>query len=272
MTLEEEISKEKPLILGRQKFYSRIILGSGKYRSLEEMQECHKVSGTQMVTVALRRVTLSPKGFLTPTKNIIDYIDPKKITLLPNTAGAQSGKEALRLAEIAHSMGMKFLKIEVIKEIRTLLPEPVETLSAVELIRKEFSKEDLFLMVYTNDDPILAIKLYEAGADCIMPGGSPIGSGRGIQNPSNIQLILEMLGRKLPVILDAGIGSARDVTLAMELGVDAILLNSAIALAKNPIEMAKAMRHAWIAGFLSREGGRIEKKLYATASSPELDF
>lgn len=269
MEIDEKILfNDDPLILGSIRLYSRMIVGTGKYESFEIMQKCHHISGTEMVTIALRRLPLG-KG---NRKGIIDFIDREKIHILPNTSGSHKGEEALRLARIAHSMGIHHLKIEVMGDSKTLLPDPLETIRAVELIKKEFSSNELFLMVYTNDDPVTALRLHEAGADAIMPAGSPIGSGRGIQNPHNIKMILDLIKGKVPVILDAGIGTSSDAVFAMEIGVDAILLNTAIAQAQNPVEMAKAMRLAWISGRYSHIGGRIPKKLYATASSPGLDF
>jgi thiazole synthase len=262
--------KNDPLVLGSLKLFSRILVGTGKYASLEQMRECHNESGAQMATLALRRVPLHLTA--KQTGNITDYIDTTKITILPNTAGAHSAPETLRMAAMAVELGMKFLKVEVMGDVTTLLPDPIETLKSVEELRKKYSRDELFLMVYTNDDPVLAGKLLKAGADAIMPAGSPIGSGRGIQNKGNIKMILEIVNGKVPVILDAGVGCAGDVTLAMELGLDAVLLNTAIAQAGDPVKMAAAMKFAWMAGRLSYLAGRMPKKLYATSSSPELDF
>jgi len=258
-----------PFILGKQTFSSRLIIGTGKYQSLDLMKKCHSLTETQMVTVALRRINLS--SFHAKT-NILTYIDLDKITLIANTASAYSAKEALRLARMAKELDMKFLKIEVMGNTKNLLPDAIETLEAVKKIKSEFTSEDLFLMIYTNDDPILASKLVEAKADCIMPGGSPIGSGRGIQNKQNMNMILEHIQSEVPVILDAGVGSASDAAIAMEMGFDAVLLNSAIALAEDPEKMAEAMKQAVQAGRLSYLAGRIPKKLYGSASSPILDF
>jgi len=268
--MEKTIFKNDPLTLGNLKLYSRLLVGTGKYSSLDLMKQCHEASGTEMVTIALRRVPLHLKP--EEAGNILDFIDSSNVTLLPNTAGASTGKEALRMGIIAKEMGLTHLKIEVMGDITTLLPDPIETLKAVELLKEKFTSDELYLMVYTNDDPVLAGKLLAAGADAIMPAGSPIGSGRGIQNQPNMKMIMEVVNQKAPVILDAGVGCATDVTLAMELGFDAVLLNSAIAHAANPVQMAEALRHASIAGRLSYHSGRIPKKLYATASSPELDF
>jgi len=267
---ESKIFKNDPLVLGKKKFYSRLLVGTGKYESLELMKNCHEASGTQMVTIALRRVplNLSPED----TGDILDYIDSEKITLLPNTAGAHSAVEALRFAKIAKTMGLDYLKLEVMGDVTTLLPDPVETLKAVELIKAEYSSDELFLMVYTNDDPVLAGKLLKAGADAIMPAGSPIGSGRGIQNRANFRMIMEIINGEVPLVLDAGVGCAADVTIAMELGLDAVLLNTAIAQASDPLSMANSMRYASIAGRIAYKAGRIPRKLFATASSPDPDY
>ena len=261
--------KKDTLRLSSKEFHSRLIVGTGKYSSLKLMKKCHEVSGTEMVTIAIRRIPLKCES---KKKNILDYIDTKKITLLPNTSGISTAEEARRLAKIVVQLGLRFLKIEVINDVKSLLPEPIETFRAVELIRREFSSEELFLMVYTNDDPALAKKLVQAGADCIMPGGSPIGSGRGIENMRNMYMILDIFSGKIPIILDAGVGSPADVILAMEMGFDAVLLNSAISGAKIPLKMAEAMKYACLSGRYSYYGGRIPKKLYASASSPLMEY
>ena len=253
--------------LGTLKLGSRLLLGTGRYSSLEMMQKCHHVAKTEMVTVALRRMPLGPDKH-TVTNSILNFIDRKKIHLLPNTSGTHKAEEAMHLVDLVSSLGIRFVKLEIIFDNRTLLPDIYETLKALHLIRKKYNSEQMFVMVYTNDDPVAAMKLYDAGADSIMPGGSPIGSGRGIQNKGNIQIILEMLHGKVPLILDAGIGSPADVVLAMEMGFDAVLLNSSIAMARDPVSMGSAMYHAVVAGRLSYASGRISKKLYGTASSP----
>ncbi len=262
---EVPIKENEFLTLGDVQLGSRLIMGSGKFKTLELMQKCHEVCKTEMVTISLRRISLDPKQ---RRNNIINFINKKKTHILANTAGVGTGEEALRLAHIAIELGLKFLKIEVIGEIKSLLPDPLETLRAVKIIKEKHVSEKIFLMVYTNDDPILAHKLYQAGADCIMPGGSPIGSGRGIQNPYNMRMILDMLKGKLPLIIDAGIGSPADVVLAMEMGFDAVLLNSAVSRAQNPIKMSEAMYYASLAGRASFLSGRIPQKLYSSASSP----
>ncbi len=253
------------LVLGNIQFNSRLIIGSGTFKTLELMKECHEICKTEMVTVSLRRIHLNPQK---REKSIIQFINSEKIHILANTAGAGTGEEVLKLAYIALELGLKFLKIEVIGDIKSLLPEPIETLRALEMIKNKIPSDQLFLMVYTNDDPILANRLYQAGADCIMPGGSPIGSGRGIQNPHNMRMILDTLKNKIPLIVDAGIGSPTDVVFAMEMGFDAVLLNSSISRAENPIKMAEAMYHASISGRASFLAGRIPQKLYSSASSP----
>ncbi len=256
------------LKLGPIELSNRLILGTGKYRSFEEMQQAHRAAQTEMVTVALRRVPLGEKNF----KSIIDYIDRDRIHLLPNTAGAHSAEEALRLAQIAAAMSLTHLKLEVMGDAKTLLPDPVETLRGLQLIKEHQDTRDLFVMVYTSDDPVLALKLHRAGADCIMPAGSPIGSGRGIQNKANMQLLMSLLPGQVPLILDAGVGCASDVTQAFELGFDAVLLNSAVAGAEHSAKMAEAMYLAARAGRAGYLAGRIDKKLYAQASSPAADF
>lgn len=256
------------LVLGGKEFHSRLIVGTGKYETLELMRECHTASGTEMVTVALRKIPLNSSVKM---QSIVDYIDRSKITLLPNTAGAHSGEEALRIARLSASLGMKYLKIEVMGDVKTLFPDPIETLRAVELIRNQYSENELVLMVYTSDDPVLAHKLVQAGASAVMPAGSPIGSGRGIENPNNMRLLMELVDQRVPVILDAGVGVPSDAAQAMEMGFDAVLMNSAIAGAGNPVAMAVAMKKAVEAGRLSWLSGHIERKLYATASSPERD-
>ncbi|MCS6984251.1 MAG: thiazole synthase [Leptospiraceae bacterium] len=255
--------EDTPLKIGKYEFRSRLILGTGRYASLELMKKCHEAAGVEIVTVALRRVPLGQGG-----PSLLDYIDTNKIKIMPNTSGAYSAREALRLAELALALGMDFLKIEVLGDIHTLLPDPVETYEAVRLIRQKYDQSRLHLLVYTNDDPVLALKLRDAGADAIMPAGSPIGSGRGIANEANLIIMREQLGEAVPLIVDAGLGCASDASRAMELGADGVLLNSAVALAKDPMSMAIAMKHAVIAGRLSYLAGRIPKKLYGTASSP----
>lgn len=240
-------------------FSSRLILGTGKYADLETMRAAHEASGTEMVTVAVRRVDLS--GASGPT--VLDFIDREKIALLPNTAGCFNVDDALRTARLGREAGLSdWVKLEVLADETTLLPDPIATLDAA----KKLVAEDFKVLVYTSDDPILAQRLEDAGVAAVMPAGSPIGSGRGIANPGNIRMILDAL--KVPVVVDAGVGTASDVTLAMELGVDAILLNTAVAAAKDPVRMASAMRDATRAGRDAFLAGRMPKKLYGSASSP----
>ena len=265
------MSEIPPLKIGPYTLKSRLIVGTGKYASLELMQQCHEVSGADTVTVAVRRERIFDKS---SGRNILEYIDPRRYTLLPNTAGCFNAEDAVRVARLgrellAHSdyRGAEWVKLEVLGDTKTLLPEPVGTLEATRTLVKDGFK----VLVYTSDDVMLCQRLQEAGAAAIMPAGSPIGSGQGVLNPNNIRIILEQLKASdpaFPVIVDAGVGTASDVTIALELGVDALLLNTAIAGAKDPLAMAAAMQHATAAGFLAARAGRIPRKLYATASSP----
>jgi thiazole synthase len=262
-TTLEQIQAQDSYQINGKTFTSRLLVGTGKYATNELMGECLEASGTQIVTLALRRVNLNAKG----EKTLLDFIDPKKYTLLPNTAGCYSAEEAIRVAHLARATGLSdFVKLEVLYDEQTLLPDPIATLEAT----KELVKEGFTVMTYTSDDPVMAQKLEQAGAHAVMPAGSPIGSGQGVLNPNNIRIILEKL--KCPVLIDAGVGSASDVAVAMELGVVAVLLNTAIAHAKDPLKMAHAMRQATEAGRLSYLAGRIPKKLYAQASTPQKDF
>ena len=246
------------LVLGEHSFRSRLIVGTGKYRTNEEMQACHDASGADLVTVAVRRLDLSA-----PEKNLVNSIDRSRYRLLPNTAGCYSAEDAIRIARLARELlETDLIKLEVLGDERTLLPDPVGTLEAT----RTLVGEGFTVLVYTSDDPILARRLEEAGATSVMPAGSPIGSGQGVLNPFSIRIILEMLS--VPVIVDAGVGTASDVAVAMELGVDGVLLNSGIALAEQPVAMAHAMRLGVEAGRLAHQAGRIPRKLYANASSP----
>jgi thiazole synthase len=248
---------EDLLVIGKHELRSRLIVGTGKYRSNEEMQACHEASGASMVTVAVRR--LDPD----PAKNLVRFIDRKRFALLPNTAGCYNSADAIRFARLAREMlETDLVKLEVLGDERTLLPDPVETLRATEVL----VKEGFTVLAYTSDDPILARRIEQAGAASVMPAGSPIGSGQGVLNPFNIRIILETV--KAPVIVDAGVGTASDAAIAMELGADGILLNTGIALAQEPVRMARAMRLAVEAGRDAYLAGRIPKKLYASASSP----
>jgi len=261
-TLNQLMTQDSYQINGKN-FTSRLLVGTGKYATNELMGECLEASGTEIVTVALRRVNLDKKG----EKNLLDFIDLKKYTLLPNTAGCYSAEEAIRVAHLARATGISdFVKLEVLYDEKTLLPDPMGTLEATSVL----VKEGFTVMAYTSDDPVMAQKLEQAGAHAVMPAGSPIGSGQGVLNPNNIRIILEKL--KCPVLIDAGVGSASDVAFAMELGVVAVLLNTAIAHAKDPLKMAYAMKNGCEAGRLSYLAGRIPKKLYAQASTPLKDF
>ncbi len=241
-----------------KKFNSRLIVGTGKYKNFLECSKAVKASSAEIVTVAVRRVNISDKK----KPVLMDYIDPKKITYLPNTAGCFTSDEALRTLRLAREIGgWKLVKLEVLGDKKSLLPDMIETLKSTETL----SKEGFKVMVYCNDDPLMAKRLEDAGAVAIMPLAAPIGSGLGIQNYTNIRIIRNQT--KLPVIIDAGIGEASDATIAMELGCDGVLINTAIAQAKNPIEMAKAMKYAVIAGRKSYLSGRIKKILMGSAST-----
>ena len=246
------------LVLGGKDFTSRLIVGTGKYSSNEIMRQAHEESGAEIVTVAVRRVSLPGKG-----ESILDFIDTKRFTLLPNTAGCYTADEAVRTAYLAREAGLgEMVKLEVIGDARTLFPDVQGLLEAT----KTLAREGFVVMPYTNDDPIIAKRLEDAGAACVMPLGAPIGSGLGIRNPYNIKIILETVS--VPVIVDAGVGTASDAAIAMELGCDGVLMNTAIAGARDAVAMARAIRLAVEAGRLAYKAGRIGKKLYATASSP----
>jgi len=254
---------EDVLRVGPHTFRSRLFLGTGKYASPEIMQRALEASGAEVVTVAVRRMKLDDR----PDKTLLDYIDRERYTILPNTAGCYTAEEAVRTARLAREAGLSdMVKLEVLGDELTLLPDPVETLKATEAL----VKEGFTVLVYTSDDPIVAVRLQDAGAASVMPAGSPIGSGQGILNPNNIRIILERA--RVPIIVDAGVGTASDVTRAMELGVDGVLVNTGVAHAKDPVAMARAVRHACEAGRLAYLAGRIPKRLYAKASSPEKDF
>ncbi|WP_026575425.1 thiazole synthase [Bacillus sp. UNC438CL73TsuS30] len=248
------------LKIGPLSFQSRLLLGTGKYPSFEIQKEAVEVSEAEILTFAVRRMNIFEAG----QPNFLEQLDPSKYTLLPNTAGAKTAEEAVRIAKLAKASGLcDMIKVEVIGCDQTLLPDPVETLRATE----ELVKEGFIVLPYTSDDVVLARKLQELGCHAIMPGASPIGSGQGIINPVNLSFIIEQA--VVPVIVDAGIGSPADAALAMELGADGVLLNTAVSAAKDPVKMAKAMNLAIEAGRLGYEAGRIEKKRYATASSPK---
>ena len=246
-------------IIDKIKFKSRLIVGTGKYKSFQQTANAIKASGADMVTVAVRRVNITNKK--EPT--LMDYIDPKKITYLPNTAGCFNSRDALRTLRLAREMGgWKLVKLEVLGDKKTLYPNMIETIKSTEVLVKEGFK----VMVYCTDDLVMAKKLEDVGASSIMPLAAPIGSGLGIQNKINIKIIKEQ--SKVPVIVDAGVGEASDATIAMQLGCDGVLINTAIAEAKNPILMAEAMKFAVIAGRKSYLAGRMKKKEFGKASSP----
>tara|TARA_B100001248_G_C27321232_1_gene426858 strand:+ start:112 stop:885 length:774 start_codon:yes stop_codon:yes gene_type:complete len=252
--------KKDKFIISKKKFNSRLIVGTGKYKSMTECAKAIKISGADIVTVAVRRVNISDKK----KPLLMDYIDPKKITYLPNTAGCFNSDEALRTLRLAREIGgWKLVKLEVLGDKKNLFPEMIETLKSTEILTKEGFK----VMVYCNDDPLMAKRLENVGAAAIMPLAAPIGSGLGILNKINVQIIRNQT--KLPVIIDAGLGQASDATIAMELGCDGVLVNTAIAKAKKPFEMAKAFKNAVIAGRQSFLSGRIEKKVMGSASSPK---
>ncbi len=245
------------LVIGGKEFSSRLIVGTGKYASMDVMKQAHEASGAQIVTVALRRVSL-PSG-----ESILDHLDTTRYTLLPNTAGCYTADEAIRTCYLAREAGLgEMVKLEVIGDPRTLFPDVFGLLEAT----RTLAREGFTVMPYTNDDPVMAKKLEDAGAAVVMPLGAPIGSGLGIRNPYNIKIILESVS--VPVIVDAGVGTASDAAIAMELGCEGVLMNTAISGAQDPIGMARAMRLGVEAGRLAFRAGRIGKKLYATASSP----
>jgi len=247
------------LIIAEKKFKSRLIVGTGKYKNMQECAKSVKLSGAEIITVAVRRVNIIDKK----KPLLMDYIDPKKITYLPNTAGCFTSKEALRTLRLAREIGgWKLVKLEVLGDKKTLFPDMIETLKSTEVL----SKEGFEVMVYCTDDPLMAKRLENCGASAIMPLAAPIGSGLGIQNQTNIKIIRNQTN--LPLIIDAGLGQASDATIAMELGCDGVLVNTAIAKAKDPFKMAVAMKFAVLAGRQSYLSGRINKSIYGRASSP----
>lgn len=247
------------LKIGPNEFSSRLLLGTGKYPNFDVQKEAVEVSKAEILTFSVRRMNI----FEASQPNFLEKIDVEKYTLLPNTAGAKTAEEAVRTAKLAKASGLcDMIKVEVIGDQKTLLPDPVETLKAAE----ELLKEGFIVLPYTSDDVLLAKRLEELGCHAIMPGASPIGSGQGIINPLNLSFIIEQTN--VPVIVDAGIGTPSDASIAMEMGADGVLLNTAVSGAKNPVKMAEAMKMAIEAGRLGYEAGRIPKKRYATASSP----
>ena len=269
--MSTDVSSDTELVIGTHSLRSRLIVGTGKYASYPLMQESLLRSGTDCITVAVRRERLiDAQG-----NNLLDFIDTDRYTLLPNTAGCFNAADAVRVARLGREIllglenpGADWVKLEVLADTKTLLPDPVATIEATEML----VADGFQVLCYTTDDPVIARRLKEAGATSVMPAGSPIGSGQGVLNPNNIRICLEYLkdgNPDFPVIVDAGVGTASDVTVAMELGVDGVLLNTGIAHARDPLAMADAMRHAVEAGRLAYLAGRIPKRLYATASSPE---
>jgi thiazole synthase len=247
------------LTIAGRTFTSRLVVGTGKYPSHRVMQAAHETSGTEMVTVAVRRVDLAAKG----EAALLSWIDRTKIFLLPNTAGCYTADDAIRTAHLAQEAGLSnWIKLEVIGDEQTLFPDNEALLVAT----RQLVKDGFVVLPYTNDDPIACRKLQDAGAAAVMPLGAPIGSGLGIQNPNNLSIIREQA--RVPVIIDAGVGTASDAAIAMELGADAVLMNTAIAGAREPVQMADAMKHAVIAGRLAYLAGRIGRRRHAAASSP----
>jgi thiazole synthase len=247
------------LIIAGREFKSRLWVGTGKYKDFAETKKAIEVSGADVVTVAVRRVNITDRS----KENLLDYIDPKKYTILPNTAGCYTVEDAVRYSRLARAAGVSDLvKLEVLGDERTLFPDTAGLIEAAKIL----VKEGFIVLPYTNDDPIVAQKLVDVGCPAVMPLAAPIGSGLGIRNPYNLKIIMEMI--KVPIIVDAGVGTASDAAFAMELGADAVLMNTAIAGAQDPIAMAEAMNYAVQAGRLAYKAGRIPRKLYATASSP----
>jgi len=251
--------EDVPFKIANRTFKSRLIVGTGKYASHAIMKQCHEASGTELVTVAVRRLDLSAQG----EAALLNWIDRSKITLLPNTAGCYTAEEAIRTCHLAEELGLtKWVKLEVLGDPKTLFPDVEQTINAA----KTLVQQGFTVLPYTNDDPIAAKKLQDIGCAAVMPLAAPIGSGLGIRNPHNIRLILE--GATVPIIVDAGVGTASDASIAMELGCDGVLMNTAIAGAKEPVRMAAAMKKAVEAGREAFLAGRIPRKAYGSASSP----
>jgi thiazole synthase len=250
---------DTPFVIAGRTFTSRLIVGTGKYSSHAVMAQAHEASGADMVTVAVRRVNISDRS----KESLLDYIDTNRMFILPNTAGCYTADEAIRTARLGREAGLSnWVKLEVIGDERTLFPDNEALIEATKVL----VKDGFIVLPYTNDDPIACRKLEDAGAAAVMPLGAPIGSGLGIQNVNNIRIIREFA--RVPLIVDAGVGTASDAALAMELGADGVLMNTAIAGAEKPVAMAQAMKYAVIAGRLAYLAGRIPKKMYASASSP----
>jgi len=250
---------DSPFVIAGRTFASRLIIGTGKYSSHAVMARAHEASGADMVTVAVRRVNISDRS----RESLLDYIDTNRMFILPNTAGCYTADEAIRTARLGREAGLSnWVKLEVIGDEQTLFPDNEALIEATQVL----VREGFVVLPYTNDDPIACRKLQDAGAAAVMPLGAPIGSGLGIQNPNNMRIIREFA--RVPVIVDAGVGTASDAAIAMELGADGVLMNTAIAGAEDPVAMATAMKHAVLAGRLAHLAGRIPRKMYATASSP----
>src|SRR5690348_9113863 len=248
------------LVIAGRAFRSRLIVGTGKYRTFQEMQRCHEASGAEMVTVAVRRVNLTDRS----KESLLDYIDRDKLFILPNTAGCYTADDAIRTALLAREVGLSnWVKLEVIGDEKTLFPDNAGLLEATRVL----VKEGFVVLPYTNDDVVNARKLIDLGAAAVMPLAAPIGSGLGIQNATNLRIMREMI-TEVPLIVDAGVGTASDASIAMELGADGVLMNTAIAAAEDSVKMARAMKLAVESGRLAYESGRMGKKLYASASSP----
>jgi thiazole synthase len=248
------------LTIAGRAFESRLLIGTGKYRSFQEMARCHAASGAEIVTVAVRRVNLTDRS----KESLLDYIDRSKMFILPNTAGCYTAEDAIRTARLAREVGLSnWVKLEVIGDERTLYPDNAGLIEATRVL----AKEGFVVLPYTNDDVVNARRLVDAGAAAVMPLAAPIGSGLGIQNTTSLLIMRQMI-TEVPLIVDAGVGTASDATIAMELGADGILMNTAVAAAQEPEKMALAMKLAVEAGRLAYEAGRMEKRLYASASSP----
>ncbi|MBK9974308.1 MAG: thiazole synthase [Planctomycetes bacterium] len=260
---KQALELDTPLVVGKYTLQSRLIVGTGKYASFGLMQQCLDASGTDCVTVAVRRVKLDgPRE-----ENLLSFLDESRYRILPNTAGCFTAQDAIRTAHLSReALGTDLVKLEVLSDPKTLLPDPLGTLAASE----QLVKEGFTVLVYTSDDPVMARHLAGVGVASVMPAGSPIGSGQGVLNPNNLRIILETVRDefRIPVIVDAGVGTASDVAIAMELGADGVLLNTGIAHARDPLRMAHAMKAGVWAGRLAHLAGRIPRKLYANASSP----
>ncbi|OZG71370.1 thiazole synthase [Hahella sp. CCB-MM4] len=253
--------QDKPLVIAGKTYSSRLLVGTGKYKDLDETARAIEASGADIVTMAVRRTNL---GQNPDEPNLLDVISPERYTLLPNTAGCYTADDAVRTCRLARELldGHNLVKLEVLGDQKTLYPDVVQTLKAAE----QLVKEDFQVMVYTSDDPLVAKQLEEIGCIAVMPLGAPIGSGLGIRNPYNIRIILE--NANVPILVDAGVGTASDATVAMEMGCDGVLMNTAIAAAQDPVRMARAMRLAIESGREAYLAGRMPRKLYASASSP----